>query len=44
MSPQLMAENFKMQASARKVLHNAERNFKDVAKAAKATGMEISKF
>tara|TARA_Y100001937_G_scaffold43141_1_gene60974 strand:+ start:8937 stop:11411 length:2475 start_codon:yes stop_codon:yes gene_type:complete len=44
MSPQMMAESF---ADAGPVLakfsYNAERNFKDVAKAAKATGMEISR-
>ncbi len=44
MSPQLMAENFKDAGPIlAKFSHNAERNFKDVAKAAKATGMEISR-
>ena len=44
MSPQLMAENFKDAGPVlAKFSHNAERNFKDVAKAAKATGMEISR-
>lgn len=44
MSPEMMAESFaKAGPVMAKFSYNAERQFRDVAKAAKATGMEISR-